>query len=226
MMSRRDMVIGLGLITGGGAVFAARRESSQGEVFDYNAVIPEQFGEWTASASEDAVLAPQSNYARSVYEQIITRRYSAPGRPMVTVVIAANRAQSYASQVHRPEICYPASNFEILDQRDLSLDLGGQAIPAGLIEAQRGSRVDEVLYWTRIGDAFPRSLWEQRRRIASSVFTSGLRDGVVVRFSVTNTPDADALVVMDKFAQDFYIALPEEGRSLLLGSAVNETAAK
>jgi len=42
---------------------------------------------------------------------------------VVTLLLAYNRAQSYASQLHRPDVCYPASGFKILRQKDVDIDI-------------------------------------------------------------------------------------------------------
>jgi EpsI family protein len=217
MISRREIIIAAGLTLGGGAVFAAGRQAPGGAGLNVDELIPNQIGEWNAQASDDIILPPSSSYARSVYEQVVTRRYVRDDQPPITLVIASNRAQSYASQLHRPEICYPASNFKTIEAAERDLSFGQTRVPAGFLTARRGPRTDYVLYWTRIGDQFPNSLWEQRRMIAGSVFKGGRRDGVVVRFSVTNVARTEGVAVMDKFAQDFYASLSDVGQDFLLG---------
>lgn len=131
--------------------------------------------------------------------------------------MAYGSIQDYSLQLHRPEVCYPSSGFTITSLTDIGITLADKAIPARIMVAQRGNRRETVLFWTRVGDAFPRSQWEVRSQIFKGFFTGKLADGIIVRLSTTEFEGEAAVATLRKFAIDADAKMPSSAAKLLLG---------
>lgn len=219
MIDRRHLVLGSILAASGLAAFAVKPGAPRADTPapDLDALMPATVGQWSAGTAEAIILANADELGDSAYDALAARHYQSAGRPAVTVLIAYGQAQSYATQLHRPELCYPASGFTILDRSAKVLPLAGRAVPAQMLVARRQERTDDILYWARIGESFPESLWDQRLAIARSALAAGPQDGLLARYSVSNPPEGEGEKVLTDFVRRFLAAQDEAGRALLIG---------
>lgn len=219
-MRRRDAMLGAMLALGGAAALwvkpRAHPETGTDVVLDD--MLGHTFPGWQVVEADDVILADVDALGIDQYDQLAVAQYLAADQHGVTVVLAHGAAQSPATQLHRPEICYPASGFKILMQQEMSLELAGRTIPVGILAAQRASRLETVLYWTRIGRSFPLGIWEQRIALAAGAFYAKGQDGLLVRFS-TRGIDQAALARLERFAVDFVAAQDAAQQRFLLGLA-------
>lgn len=219
MIDRRTFLLTGTLCTGGlGALSVNPAFRTSGSPHDAPKLeFPEAFGAWRTLPAESVILPPADTLSKAAYEQIAVAAYSNGQGPAIVVLVAYGSSQTHSLQLHRPETCYPSSGFEILQQEIDEVALAGRLVSAGWMEAQRGNRVDRLLYWTRIGATFTRDLWDQRLTIAQDAFQGLPSDGVLVRMSM----EAQASEQMDlrllQFCQAWLEALRESGRALLLG---------
>ena len=222
MLSRRETIIGVGMAAGGLVTFAAKPRPISGPLQELDKLVPNDVGGWKANET-DAIKVPQPDrYSQSVYEQVLVKHYFKSGQKPITLLMAYNRAQSYSSQLHRPEICYPASGFKIIEKENLELSFNGDVIPSSYLRATRGQRQDGVLYFTRLGDYFPLTLLQLRRKIAASVFTTGVQDGIVFRLSTPTTASVSRKNILTDFAGDFFNSTSNKGRQILVGPKFSE----
>jgi len=177
-------------------------------------------GPWVLGGAGSVVVPPADDFLAQTYDQIVARRYFAVGQRPVTILIAYGTAQSYATQLHRPEICYPASNFKINETKNTLVKLTSSLLPASYLEASRGSRQDAVFYWTRIGNRYPQDLWQQRQEIATSAIVLERPDGVLVRLSIAIGGLGDEERVLTEFVRNLYMGLDAEHRALLFGQLI------
>jgi EpsI family protein len=115
-------------------------------------------------------------------------------------------------------VCYPAAGFTINSTRDVLVPLGnGKSIPARFLVTQRGPRIENVLYWTRVGNDFPLRWAEQRLDMAIDNLRGFIPDGLLGRVSMIS-PDPDAaLATLDAFFRAMLGALKPPGRKMLVG---------
>lgn len=210
------MIVGSGLAASGLVAAGLRPRLAHAAPIDIEPLLPARFDGWISSVTDDVVVAPDA-LSKSIYDSLTAKRYTSPAAPPVTLVIAYGPAQSYESQLHRPEICYPASGFRILRQLNADLRMPAGTLPASLLWARRGERADAVLYWSRIGEQHPRGLWTQRFAIARAALTRGGSDGVLVRLSCPARSEVADRVVLSGFASALTAALSPAGRELLIG---------
>jgi EpsI family protein len=219
MMRRRETMLGAMLALGGVAALwvkpRAHPETGTDVVLDD--MLGHEIPGWQVIQADDVILADVDAMGVNQYDQLAIGQYRAADQHGVTVVLAHGAAQSPSTQLHRPEFCYPASGFEILMQQEMSLEYAGRTIPVGMLAAQRASRLETVLYWTRIGSSFPLGIWEQRIALATGAFHATGQDGLLARFS-TDGIDQAAMARLERFTVDFVTVQNAAQQRLLLGS--------
>lgn len=222
--SRREVLLGGALLATAATAFAflprtPRVALPEGGI---GRAVPERIGPWRRSDDPGFVLPPSDEEAAAaVYEEQLTRAYDDGAGPAVMLLIAYDRTQSGLLQIHRPESCYPGSGFTLSPPRPVMAMLApGVTASATFLTATRDDRIEQLLYWTRIGDAFPGDWHAQRWTIAAQNLRGYVPDGVLVRMS-TISPDADAaLRQLVRFARALFLASPAAGRRLLAGPSI------
>lgn len=188
------------------------------------AVVPKQLGTWQLSQGGDIVL-PQTpgSLASRLYSDQLARSYSRATPPAedVMLLLAYGAAQSDILQLHRPEVCYPAIGFSIAMRRLTSLPLGnGVSVPAVMLTATAGGRVEDIIYWTRLGEALPQTASEQRWARLRNAMHGFVADGVLARASATRTGDQPLFPVVADFLRALVVGTEREGRPALVGTTV------
>lgn len=195
----------------------AARPSVNGNI---ERLLPKRIGERRAVEASGVILPPPDELELGIYDQIVARRYGYGDRSPITVLIAYGPAQSYANQLHRPELCYPASGFRIMREGLVDLPLREKTLPAKYVEAARGDRRDAILYWTKIGSDYPRSLWQQRLTVAKTAFDRRTRDGILVRLSQRAESHPDDRADLEEFARALFEHLGPAARDLFFGQLI------
>lgn len=226
--SRRDLLLGGMLLTATAGAVLARPRPLAGSVGPtpqaFDAAIPSRIGPYLRREADEIVLPDRDSDSLMVYQQYVARTYVAPGLASISLLIAYGAAQDYALQLHRPESCYPPAGFTLSPSHRLTLP-GTPAIDAVTLAAQRIDRNDRLLYWTRVGDVFPDSLWGQRWVTMRALLARRVPDGVLVRLS-TADDDPAALAALVRFNAMLLAGVAPVARALLLGriSAAGPTA--
>ncbi len=222
MTSRRDLLIGLAAAAAAGAAWAKtpRNRMSLIGKNKLEAIVPETFGAWRTVPS-NALVVPESedSLASKLYGQTLGRTYvSADGKPMM-LLIAYGDTQSDQLQLHRPEVCYPAFGFTITQNALATLPIKpGVAIPARALTAESPARLEQVTYWTRIGEYLPQDGGSQRNAKLMSAFDGLIPDGILVRLSNFETDAGDALKLSQRFASELIQAIAPANRPPLIGT--------
>ena len=219
-LSRRDVLISATILSASGIGLARKPWKSVVVLSDgkLKQIFPEKFGNWVDTGSEGLVLPPEQQ-AKSdrTYADILARNYITADGNLVMLLIAYDQKQSGMLQVHRPEACYPASGFKISQIKEASVNLGDRMVPALSLTATNGPRIEQVLYWTRIGRAFPLSYDDQRASLVRQNLLGLEPDGALIRLSVLNPDAAASLKLMSDFARLLYRSSPIRGQDMLAG---------
>jgi EpsI family protein len=218
-ISRRSVALGIGFAVTAGAAAAVtprRHERSLGDARLAD-VVPTQVGAYQVAPGGSLIL-PEDEQPTSVYDQVLARTYTGANLPGIMLLIAYGAAQSGLMKVHRPEVCYASSGFSIRNDRAVDIPVGMTApIAAKGFLAVREDRVEQVMYWTRISNTFPRDLTSQRLVMLERGLSGVIPDGVLVRCS-TLTGDASAgQAAMANFARALVTSAAPAGRALLVG---------
>lgn len=224
MIARRDLIIGAACLAaaGTGAALKPRRNVSllgQNELL--SEIVPATFGAWRSEDVGDpmAINGPETLSAR-LYNQLISRVYSNPDTgSSIFMLLAYGGRQTDELQLHRPEICYPAFGFDLLQNEAMTLDVAkGVTIPARRILADSESRRESVIYWTRMGEYLPSSGGQQREDRFRIALQGIIPDGLLVRFSTSPSNVSDAWEAIEAFVSTLVIAIPPKHRKVLVGT--------
>lgn len=222
-IGRRDFLFGAACVgaLGGAEALRPRTQLRLMDAAPLTEIVPGRIGSWSLSEGGD-IVQPKvpGSLSDRLYSDTLTRRYldGASGNE-VMLLIAYGGAQSDLLQLHRPESCYPAVGLEI--QRRVNHDIalpGGASIPAVALTAGAGGRIEDILYWTRLGEYLPRSAGDQRRDRLKTAMAGLVSDGVLVRASTLRFGPDPVDGVLDGFLRDLIEAIPAQRRRGLIGT--------
>jgi EpsI family protein len=218
---RRDLLIGgacaIGAALGGStALWSAPKPLPPGGL---DALVPKQVGGWSF-ATTDGVVVAEGGRDRGPYDDLLTRVYASPDRPPVTLLVAYIGAQRADVRLHRPEACYPAAGFRLGDRKIVDIRLAGTpTITAQRLLATSEARTERLLYWTRVGDAFPTSNVGQVRAFLGENLQGEVPDAVLVRLSVPGSDPQLAAATTDAFLAALRATASREARRILFGAS-------
>jgi EpsI family protein len=223
MIARRDLLIGSACVVTAGAAVALkpkRRVSLLGrsKLAD---VVPSAFGAWTSRDVGDLV-APKTegSLASRLYGETVGRVYRQAGTGIeVMMLLAHGDTQTDQLQLHRPESCYPAFGFQLTSNRPASVPLaGGEQLPTRRIVANGPDRIENIVYWSRIGEFLPNSGPQQRLDQLKTAMQGIVADGLLARFSVLGASPDDAFTALDGFIPTLIMAVRPGDRPALIGT--------
>lgn len=225
MMARRDLLIGAACILGSGAAYALkpRRQTTLMEGGKkLNDILPRSVEDWTSRDVSDLV-APETpdSLAARLYGETVGRIYRQQSTgDEVIMLMAHGDVQNNELQLHRPEVCYPAFGFVIAENKPLAVRLSRSVIvPGRELIAKSSDRQETIVYWTRLGEAFPTGLAEQRLERLRTAMHQYIPDGLLARFSVVGPDKAASLAVMERFIPKLVMQVAPARRKALIGTA-------
>jgi EpsI family protein len=220
-VSRRSLFLGAGFLAVAAAAFVVtprRHEQTLGRSRLAD-VVPQRLGPWSPAPNGGLIL-PDADQPGDVYDQVLARTYVAANLPPMMLLVAYGAAQSGLMKVHRPETCYTSSGFAIRDDRAIDVPLvDGGAIAARTFLASREDRAEQVLYWTRISDTFPRDLASQRLVMLELGIRGIIPDGILVRCSTLGADGAKGEKALLGFVETLIANAGPAGRGFLIGAA-------
>jgi EpsI family protein len=190
----------------------------------YATLFPTAFGSWVLAPEQlTMVVNPQQQETLdTIYDEVVNKVYvdRTSGRRMM-VSLAYGNNQSRATQVHKPEVCYPAQGFALVKMTKGELDLGtaGASLPVMRIVTQMGRRHEPLTYWIRAGDRVVRGSVEQNLARVSLGLRGYIPDGLLFRVSEINADAAASFALQDRFLREFLAQMSPPAREALVGSA-------
>lgn len=221
-LDRRKVVLGLSLAVASGIAQARLPVPVEPRIKEdrFTAMIPKKIGAFTFDTESGLVLPPSDALSDRLYDNLVTRTYTDPAGQMVMLLIAYNNKQDGVLQIHRPEICYPAGGYSLTPVEPIDVQMAGSApLPSQIFAATSESRNEVVLYWTRVGDEFPRRWIEQRWAVAEANLRGIVPDGVMVRVSTIGKDFDRTTPLLTTFIRDMHRASGAQMRGLLFGRA-------
>ena len=218
--SRRDLLIGGASLAAAGTAFARMPHDPLMLIGkdQLDKIIPLKIGDWSFDTTSGLVLPPPDQLARLLYDQQVARSYTSPDQLPVMLLLAYGSSQSGMLQIHRPEICYPASGFKLTETQVTAVPLAsGHSLPSRSFTANSDTRVEQVLYWPRIGELVPTGWWTQRLAVVRSNLHGQIPDGLLVRLSTVSNDAAQADATLKKFAGAMLDGMPLATRRMLIG---------
>ena len=224
MTNRRDLLIAL-LCAGslGTAEWLRPREHRlllpSGQKLE--TIIPAQFSAWRIDPNDNIIMPPtDGSLADVLYDELLVRTYiDGRDQPPVMMLATYGGTQSDGLQLHRPESCYPAVGFAIVDRKLGSLAIAnGVEIPVVRLTAQLGGRIEDIVYWTRLGEALPRSAGDQRRARLDAAMAGYIGDGVLLRASAVRPGTESQHDRIDEMLKALLLAVAPTRRAALIGT--------
>lgn len=218
LLSRRHVLIGGALAATSALAFARQPLPYYPRVEKdrFEELVPKAFAGWTVTGSSGVVLPPPDALSDRLYDNLVTRVYQAAGAPPVMLLLAYNNLQDGVVQLHRPEVCYPVGGYQLSETRKVPIPIQGRSIPANLFTAESVDRTEQILYFTRLGEAYPRSWSEQRWSVIQANLARKVPDGMLYRVSLLGRDQESAFNVLRRFSAEFVAASPPSLRNLLL----------
>jgi EpsI family protein len=216
--SRRQFLLGSALL----ATLAAARAASPQPVAPIisadglEGAIPQNIGNWRFVSRTGLILPPRDETEVRTYDQVLARVYEKPDSDPIMIMIAYGARQDSLFEIHRPEACYPAQGYRLSNRREVSFPVGRHAIPATFWTATSDTHVEQMLYWTRIGDEFPRNWVENHLAVIRANLARRLPDGVLVRVSMVTNDAEHAISQIRSFTLELLQRLSPVGRKLLI----------
>jgi EpsI family protein len=153
-------------------------------------IVPRQFAGWRELPSAPSVVSAQTQeMLQSIYNEMLARAYAAADGYQVMLSIAYGGDQRGVLRAHKPEVCYPAQGFKLLDVADGTLDTEHGPIPTRTLRTVLGPRHEPVMYWFAFAGRTSASTWERRMQSVRMSLTGQVPDGLLFRVS---SIDADA----------------------------------
>lgn len=219
-LDRRKVVLGLGLAAASGIAQARLPVPVVPRIKEerFTALIPNQVGAFNFDSESGLVLPPSDALSDRLYDNLVTRTYSNAAGDVVMLLVAYNNKQDGVLQIHRPEICYPAGGYTLTDVEPIDVPMAGpRPLPGQIFAANSEARNEVVLYWTRVGDKYPRRWLEQRWAVAEANLRGVVPDGVLARVSTIGNDFARTTPVLTTFIRDLHRASGAQMRGLLFG---------
>ena len=203
-LTRRQFVIGGALAATSAAAYARQPHVYmpvvKSEIFER--WVPEKFGQWSLVGTSGVVLPPPDSLSDRLYDNLVTRVYASPDSS-VMALIAYNNRQDGMLQVHRPEVCYPVGGYVLTETQPISVSMLGRQVPSNVFTATGPDRIEQVIYFTRLGDAYPRSWAEQRLAVIDENLAGRIPDEILLRVSMLSNRREESVATLRSFIGEF-----------------------
>ena len=220
-VTRRDLFIGGSMLAAAASAAALTPRERLVLLGDkkIDAIVPTRIGNWTHVPSTAFVLPKTpGSLADRLYSQTVSRLYQSPSQVPVMLVIAYGNLQSDLLQLHRPEACYTSVGVTISRSAVANVALGPKAaLRVRELVASSDSRIEPIVYWTRIGDDLPTDGSEQRWSKLRQQMNGLIPDGVLVRVSTVGEPTAEVFAGLREFCAEMVRAVASGNRAALVG---------
>lgn len=193
--------------------------SDQEAKINLETIIPREFDQWKINPLTAAIIVnPDDNgLLNKLYSQTLSRTYINNAGEQIMLSIAYGSDQSSDLQVHRPEICYATSGFEIANKSKTFVNTSIGQIPVMQLVAKQGNRNEPITYWIRVGDSLTRGWIEQKIASIGYGLTGKVPDGLLFRISTISNNEQEAYRIQQEFLTTMLHAVRSEDRHWLVG---------
>lgn len=190
---------------------------------DLARLVPEAFEGWQVDPSTRAFVRAGDSRGKAygIYDQVLERTFMDARGDRIMLSIAYGGEQSARLQLHKPEVCYRASGYEVVGAQAANLQLAGRSVPVTRLVARKPGRHEPITYWTVLGGASAggSGLAYQWKR-ASSALRGEVMEGMLVRISSIDPDPVRAHAQQQRFALAFAQVLTPQAQARLLGASI------
>ncbi len=185
-------------------------------------IVPQAFGEWSVDRSIIPI-PPSPDLQASIdeaYDETLALTFRNKQGQRVMLSLAYGRNQHKGMNIHRPDVCYPAQGFKVVQGNSLgTIQAAGQSIAVTRLVAAAGSRNEPITYWLLVGDKITHFGYGQRAVAMRFGLQGTIPDGVLVRVSSIDQDNEAAFRLQERFIRDLLTAVNPAQRPRLLGRA-------
>lgn len=226
-LRRRDMVMG-GLALGALGAAEALRPRKRLVLLKGGTIaeaIPQEFGPWVSNSADLVSPEQAGRLARTLYSETVQRAYDNTEDGSTVLFLAAyGDTQSDLLQLHRPESCYPAVGYSLALSEPTTVALQGEELPGRRVIAKMEDRVENIIYWTRLGERLPQGGGAQRDARLANAMEGYVADGILVRCSVLGD-SPPAFAVLQRFIPEMLRSVRKDLRPALIGTQLSSHVA-
>jgi exosortase B len=209
----RALGLSLALLLAAGAAhfLTPTRYQADQRAIDLETLVPQSFADWRIDEqAQIALVSPEMKASLDrLYSQSLARTYinSQGQRIMLSIAYGGNQLGNEL-QAHRPEYCYRAQGFSLLDAHESQLSLPGQSLSVRRLVARQDARNEPVTYWMTVGDQL--ALPGLSRKLAQIRYglQGQIPDGMLVRISSLDRESERAFALQAAFVADLQQHLP------------------
>jgi EpsI family protein len=186
---------------------------------DLEQMFPREFGDWkTDTRLPVQLVSPDvAQLLASIYNQTLTRTYINSKGDRIMLSVAYGGDQSDATRAHRPEVCYPAQGFQIIDGQKAVIDTISHPLPVQQLVAKAGGRIEPISYWVTVGDRTAVSGTQQKLAQLRYTTRGVIPDGMLVRVSNINANYAVSYALHGQFVRQMSSAMPQQTLARVMG---------
>lgn len=218
-----SLLVGIVLLLSGLSAWVMTPDQSAVQAApDFESIIPDQFGEWKRVPDlfvQVGLTADKNDEINQLYDRVLMRTYVNAQGDQVMLALAYAAEQKQDIKIHRPEVCYVAQGYQLLQKTGNTFTPAHQKpIASQRLLMQHQNRSEAVTYWIRLGDEYPVGGIAQRMKILRDGLKGKVVDGILVRASTVledETESAPAYVLQEKFLASLLGSLPLDKKMLL-----------
>ena len=186
---------------------------------DLEAMIPKELGDWKMVGAGSMMLVSPDVQAKLdlIYNQTLSRTYINEKGEQIMLAIAYGGDQSDSMQVHKPEVCYPAQGFNIVNEAIGSISMPFGNMPVKKLVAQQGQRIEPITYWITVGDEIVLGGLDRKFAQLRYGLTGSIPDGMLVRMSSISSDPSTAYRSHSQFVNRMYLAVEKNSTIRVFG---------
>lgn len=184
-------------------------------------MFPRQFGDWVTDERMPVQLVSPDTAAllSKIYNQTLSRTYINAKNERIMLSVAYGGDQSDGTRAHRPEVCYPAQGFQLLDSTTGTLQGGQDGMRVRRLVAKLGGRIEPITYWMVIGEQVTVTGTEAKLAQLAYSVRGLVPDGMLVRVSSIDNDAPAAYRVQQGFIAQLGRAISPAVRPMVMGLA-------
>ena len=185
---------------------------------DLKSLVPDRVDSWQRIPPPGVGRGGQGGQPAGPYEAVIESHYLLPGAGsiMLSIAYGANQLND-KFQAHRPEFCFKAQGFDVLDVQNDRLQASADSIPVRRMLAVRKERVEHVTYWMTISGRAVLPGMQRKLLQLRSGFRGEVPDGFLIRVSSIGGDPRSSMALQDRFVNAWLKSLPASARPYILG---------
>lgn len=221
----RSLLIGTLAVVASLTAYALRPNILMAEAYPRKPLaieVPSVLQHWQKVSNDVAVVDPtQEAVLNYLYAETFAATYRDANNHLVMLSVAYGRDQGDGHDVHKPDLCYPAQGFSILEASSLNLAVGTEySINAQYLKTRKGNRPEPLIYWTTAGDRIYQGKLGKKRVAFEYSLKNMIPDGLVIRVSTIEEDEELAKRLISDFVRDWYASSSEESLRRFFGKGI------